>query len=167
MSDKNWWDGLTDFQCDQPVLNDEPLIWCPDWMRTLFYRIPIEKLVFLDEGGCINPVDFDPLRDNLVYKLNRRWQKPAPEPVGRWEHCRITKPYDRWVFTDPYMDEVTTLSRAVDIPGFGGIEFEEWPDRWFRKLIGVTSGGHPIDNERGTDDCKPATPKRCRFWVGK
>lgn len=96
--------------------------------------------------------------------------RPEPEKKkeqGEWKYREIYKDSNEW-WVGNSLGKFRPLGQCFSMVGFGGIEFEEWPDEWFMSFHFVDLDGDP-DSQAYTSEkhCRPATPKRVRFWVGE
>lgn len=157
----NWYDGLTDVEIQYLKDNTQAYCFCAGWMQDALRECTADNaLQYITNNGWFtaSKIDFK----GYTYRLSPSWQRSAKQ--GRWEYCDIIKNHNglEWEFVR--YEHTMGLYRAFNQVGFGGIEFEEWPDRWFWKLVGKTTDGRVVDVSQ-IEEAKPATPKRVRFWI--
>lgn len=168
-----WWDGLTDLQISVLKSNERPLGLCPSWFTEAFKGMLTGEGLDreLEQWGWNTQwryAEKEQIRMANVYRLRPDWQRPA-EKKGGWEYSEVTdlnSGISRWIF-DRGVGRYH-LHESFSMVGFGGIEFQEWPGRWFCVPQIVDDDGEWVAWGGSSDyTSKPATPKRCRFWREK
>lgn len=94
-----------------------------------------------------------------------------PKKQGHWEECEVIitgdKPYGYFFYRYKVKDIPLrfNLHDAFSMVGFGGIQFEEWPNYWYPNFLFVNKDGIAQDGTDAVLNNKPATPAKVRFWV--
>jgi hypothetical protein len=166
-----WWSDLTTEQIDWLKSNRVPtqLLTKEEWK--IFDSIPRDLVrIFCpirnrwvnEEGEWMSAAPW------IAYRLRPGWQRPEKKPDWEWEYCKVEWQGSEWRVH--HSTGWLPLDCAIRY-NFGGVEYEEWPGRWYP--LG-TMKYKPYDTaDWEADMCQPhriiaipAIPKRVRFWRG-
>jgi hypothetical protein len=163
----SWYDELGELIIELLKENTTPFglrtEWEKDRFREIFKEEPASLQVYFGATNNWGTMDSDDLylEGDRTYRLNPDWTRPekAEKKEGHWEYCEVYIDAGTYRFTRS--DGVDFLLHfALNVPGFGGIEFAERPDIWCCGLMLGVEGA-----KADVKDARPATPKRVRFWV--
>jgi len=171
----NWYDDLTDEQIEWLKSNRVPCNLLTTDEYLMLKRVPPADREYFDNKGCAwcgSAMDQITSYWHRVHRLCPDWQRPE-EKQGEWEYWDVIWFSDEgeWKIQQPGSYWLEMLSGALN-RNFGGIEYEEWPGRWYP--LGIMKY-KPYDTADWEADLYqphriiaiPATPKRVRFWRGK
>jgi len=162
-----WWKDLSDEQIEQLKVNKTALGLLSYSQQNIFEKIGKDDLLIWVGYQWKFNHQTDLNRD-LTFCLRPDWQQPEPEKKqGHWEEYGIySKEYRSLPACYLFNRDASnwSLDKAFLMVGFGGIEYEKFPNQWFTSLM-LTLGKTILRIGESGGLEKPAVPKKVRFWV--